>query len=105
MALAEPSRHQEGSDLGRPSFPASCVSGSGIDLCRLIPRPRDYHRPGWAENAARRSLTELENKRLYDEYLDVAITYKIEWERELARRERMALLAVNNRCLIPITSS
>jgi hypothetical protein len=35
--------------------------------------------------------TERENKRLHDEYLDVAITYKIEWERELARRERLGI--------------
>lgn len=32
--------------------------------------------------------TERENKRLHDEWLDTAITYKVEWERELARRER-----------------
>lgn len=35
--------------------------------------------------------TERENKRLHDEFLDVAITYKIEWERELARRERLGI--------------
>ena len=37
--------------------------------------------------------TERENKRLHDEWLDVAITYKIEWERELARRERLGIAA------------
>lgn len=33
------------------------------------------------------TTTERENKRLHDEWLDTAITYKIEWEKELARRE------------------
>ena len=35
--------------------------------------------------------TERENKRLHDEWLDTAITYKVEWERELARRERLGI--------------
>jgi hypothetical protein len=35
--------------------------------------------------------TERENKRLHDEWLDVAITYKVEWERELQRRERRGI--------------
>lgn len=35
--------------------------------------------------------TERENKRLHDEFLDVAINYKVEWERELARRERLGI--------------
>ena len=35
--------------------------------------------------------TERENKRLHDEWLDAAITYKVEWERELARRERLGI--------------
>ena len=37
--------------------------------------------------------TERENKRLHDEWLDTAITYKVEWERELARRERLGIVA------------
>ena len=49
--------------------------------------------------------TERENKRLYDEYLDVAITYKIEWERELARRERIGIAGGEEPLPIPITSS
>lgn len=35
--------------------------------------------------------TERENKRLHDEWLDAAITYKVEWERELARREKLGI--------------
>jgi hypothetical protein len=35
--------------------------------------------------------TERENKRLHDEFLDVAINYKVEWERELARRQRLGI--------------
>jgi hypothetical protein len=37
------------------------------------------------------TTTERENKRLHDEFLDVAITYKVEWERELERRERLGI--------------
>lgn len=37
------------------------------------------------------ATTEKENRRLHDEYLDVAITYKVEWERELERRARLGL--------------
>ena len=48
--------------------------------------------------------TERENKRLHDEWLDAAITYKVEWERELARRERLGSLDPNP-CPIPTTSS
>ena len=33
--------------------------------------------------------TERENKRLHDEWLDVATTYKVEWDRELERRQRL----------------
>ena len=33
--------------------------------------------------------TERENKQLNDEWLDVAMSYKIEWERELDRRARL----------------
>ena len=35
--------------------------------------------------------TERENKRLHDEWLDVALTYKVEWERELDRRKRFGI--------------
>lgn len=35
--------------------------------------------------------TERENKRLHDEWLDVAMTYKVEWERELDRRQRFGV--------------
>jgi hypothetical protein len=35
--------------------------------------------------------TERENKRLYDEWLDTAINYKVQWERELERRERLGI--------------
>ena len=34
------------------------------------------------------SHTERANRALHDEWLDVAMTYKIEWERELDRRQR-----------------
>jgi hypothetical protein len=34
---------------------------------------------------------ERENKKLYDEWLDTAITYKVEWDRELLRREKLGI--------------
>ena len=37
--------------------------------------------------------TERENKRLHDEWLDVATTYKVEWDRELERRQRLGIVA------------
>ena len=37
--------------------------------------------------------TERENKRLHDEWLDVATTYKVEWDRELERRQRLGIIA------------
>ena len=39
------------------------------------------------------STTEKENKRLHEEWLDAAITYKVEWERELERRRRFNIEA------------
>jgi hypothetical protein len=48
-------------------------------------------------NRAQRLFTELlvtterENRRLHDEWLDVAMTYKIEWERELDRRRQIGI--------------
>ena len=35
--------------------------------------------------------TERQNKQLYDEWLDTAINYKVQWERELERRERLGV--------------
>ena len=35
--------------------------------------------------------TESANRILHDEFLDVAMTYKVEWERELARREEFGI--------------
>ena len=37
------------------------------------------------------AATETANKALADEWLDTAMTYKIEWERELERRQRLGL--------------
>ena len=37
------------------------------------------------------SRTERENRQLHDEWLDVAMTYKIEWERELERRKVLGI--------------
>lgn len=37
------------------------------------------------------STTERENKRLADEWLDTAITYKVGWDQELARRKRLGI--------------
>jgi hypothetical protein len=37
------------------------------------------------------SRTESQNNALSDEWLETAITYKIEWERELERRERLGI--------------
>jgi len=37
------------------------------------------------------ATTERENKRAHDEWLEVAITYKVDWERELARREQLGI--------------
>lgn len=48
---------------------------------------------------AQRLFTELlasvegANKRLHDEWLEVAINYKVEWERELARRVTLGIIA------------
>ena len=48
--------------------------------------------------------TERENKRLHDEWLDVAMTYKVEWEREL-RVANVWASPDPSRCPIPTTSS
>ncbi len=37
--------------------------------------------------------TERENKRLHDEWMDAATTYKVEWDRELERRQRLGIVA------------
>ena len=37
------------------------------------------------------TVTERENKRLHDEWLDTAMTYKVEWDRELARRKQLGI--------------
>lgn len=37
------------------------------------------------------STTERENMRLHNEWLETAITYKVDWERELKRRERLGI--------------
>jgi len=37
------------------------------------------------------TTTERENKALNDEWLDVAMTYKLEWEKELDRRKRLSI--------------
>ena len=37
------------------------------------------------------STTERENKRLADEWLNTAITYKVEWDQELERRKRLGI--------------
>ena len=39
------------------------------------------------------SSVERDNKRLHDEWLNTAIDYKIEWERELERRARLGIQA------------
>jgi HSP20 family molecular chaperone IbpA len=39
------------------------------------------------------SSVEKDNKRLHDEWLNTAIDYKIEWERELERRARLGIQA------------
>jgi hypothetical protein len=39
------------------------------------------------------SSTERANKAHYDEWLETAIDYKIEWEKELERRERLGIVA------------
>lgn len=39
------------------------------------------------------STTEREQVRQHSEWLDVAITYKIEWERELERRRTLGIIA------------
>lgn len=41
------------------------------------------------------SATETANKRLHDEWLQTAIEYKTEWERELERRKRLGLEAAD----------
>ncbi|WP_339718532.1 DUF5681 domain-containing protein [uncultured Maritimibacter sp.] len=37
------------------------------------------------------AATERQNKALSDEWLETAITYKVEWDQELARRERLGI--------------
>ncbi|MEO8882489.1 MAG: DUF5681 domain-containing protein [Devosia sp.] len=37
------------------------------------------------------SATETQNRQFHDEWMDVAMTYKIEWERELDRRARLGI--------------
>jgi hypothetical protein len=37
------------------------------------------------------AATERQNKALADEWLETAITYKVEWDRELARREQLGI--------------
>jgi hypothetical protein len=37
--------------------------------------------------------TERENKRLHDEWIEVATNYKVEWDRELERRKRLGIIA------------
>jgi hypothetical protein len=39
------------------------------------------------------SSTERANKALYDEWLETAIDYKVEWEKELERRKRLGIVA------------
>ncbi|MEC5293047.1 DUF5681 domain-containing protein [Aurantimonas sp. C2-6-R+9] len=38
------------------------------------------------------ATTERENRALHNEWLDVAMTYKIEWDRELERRRRLGII-------------
>jgi Family of unknown function (DUF5681) len=37
------------------------------------------------------TMTERQNRALYDEWLDTAITYKVEWDKELARRASLGI--------------
>ncbi len=37
------------------------------------------------------TMTERQNKSLHDEWMETAITYKVEWERELTRRASMGI--------------
>ncbi|MBA3326617.1 MAG: hypothetical protein H0T41_15570 [Rhodobacteraceae bacterium] len=37
------------------------------------------------------TMTERQNKALHDEWMETAITYKVEWERELARRASLGV--------------
>jgi hypothetical protein len=37
------------------------------------------------------TTTERENKALHDQWMDVAMTYKIEWDRELERRRQFGI--------------
>lgn len=37
------------------------------------------------------TTTERENRALHNEFLDAALTYKVEWERELERRQRLGI--------------
>jgi hypothetical protein len=37
------------------------------------------------------STTERENKALHDQYLDAALEYKVQWDRELRRREQLGI--------------
>ena len=50
------------------------------------------------------SNVERDNKRLHDQWLDTAINYKVEWDRELERRKAFGITALL-RYPIPTTSS
>lgn len=39
------------------------------------------------------TTTERENRKLHNEWLDVAITYKVEWDQELERRRALGIVA------------
>ncbi|MFZ2103224.1 MAG: hypothetical protein WAU86_21940 [Oricola sp.] len=51
------------------------------------------------------TTTGRENARLHNERLDFAITYKVEWEKLLARRERHGITGLPDPTTIPTTSS
>ena len=58
----------------------------------------DYFASDWIKTGIqaerliyRHYFNERENKRLHDEWVETAIEYKIEWERELQRRERYGI--------------
>ena len=51
------------------------------------------------------TATERDNKRLHDEWLQTAIEYKVEWEKELERRKQLRLSVIDwpprGRILLP----
>ncbi|MBL6426791.1 MAG: hypothetical protein HOY44_04630 [Maritimibacter sp.] len=75
--------------------------GAGDRACDGGQRGKGQH---WAQRlfAEMLAATERQNKALADEWLETAITYKVEWDQELARREQLGITDLPRPCRIRI---